>query len=155
MRGRQHQLIRRSRMESRQEPTCNPGYKLLLQKHIIRRIGRREHGANLVAGTLELAALGVDSLNRGYAGERTGAARLHRFKFEPRDILRGRAVGAGDQLADNPAAVFMLPGWSGVMPSDGLAVLDQSRDRLTELPSELAAVTSLAIIDLCALGMHR
>jgi hypothetical protein len=39
------------------------------------------------------------------------------------------------------------------VPPDGLAILNQGRDRLAELPGELAALAGLAIIDL-AHGMH-
>src|SRR5437016_724732 len=89
--------------------------QLLLQKHVIRRVWRRVSRASLVAGAFVLAALRVDALDRGDAPERAGAVRLDHLELEPRDVLRGGAVGAADRLAGDAAAVGMLPGRSRIV----------------------------------------
>src|SRR5262249_30906247 len=63
--------------------------------------------------------------------------------------------GATERLADDTAAVCMLPGWAQIMPADGFAVVDQGRDWLAELPGEFATLPRLAVIDLRSLRMHR
>src|SRR5258706_475069 len=139
----------------------NPGYKpqprrwLLFQEYVVRRIGRRERRPGLVAGAIDLAALGIDALNCSHAGERAGAARLYDLELEPGNVLLGCTVGATGRLADDTAAVCMLPGWAHIMPADGFAVHNQGRNRLAELPGKFAAFAGLAVIDLRPLGMHR
>jgi len=58
-----------------------------------------------------------------------------------------RRIAGG--LADDGAAVRVLPARSRVMAPDGLAVREQRRDRLTEGPCELAVGARLALVD-CA-----
>src|SRR5215831_2873518 len=145
-------LQRRSRVSLAAQPGLrglNPDYSpyggLLFQEHIIRRIWRRERGAGLVAGAVDLAALGIDALDCGDARERAGAACLHGFELQPGNVILGCSVGTRDRLADDPAAIRMLPGRAHIVAADGFAILDQSGNRLAELPGEFAAFTSLAV----------
>src|SRR5215470_8890560 len=135
----------------------HPGYKprrrLLFQEHVVRRIRRRERGPGLLAGAIDLTALGIDALDCSHARERTGAPRLHGFELEPGNVLWGCTVGAADRLADDTAAVGMLPGWAQIMPADGFAIRNQGRNRLAELPGEFATLAGLTVIDLRALGV--
>ena len=41
------------------------------------------------------------------------------------------------------------------MPADGLAVLEERRDRLAKCPGQLAIGAGLAFVDLRAFGMQR
>ena len=65
-----------------------------------------------------------------------------------------RAGRARRDLADDPAAVDMLPVRAGVVASDRLAVEQERRDRLAERPGQ-AAGARLALVDLRAFGLQR
>jgi len=67
----------------------------------------------------------------------------------------GLAPGASRHLAHHRAAVAVLPAWPRVVPANRLAVEKERRDRLAELPRELAARIGLALVDLSPLRMER
>ena len=67
-------------------------------------------------------------------------------------FARGARRVAGD-LADDRAAVHVLPVRTGVVAADGLAVEQQRRDRLAERPGELAVGAGLALVHLRAFGV--
>src|SRR5580698_10594023 len=110
----------------------------LLQKHILRRIGRRLEAAGLVAGAVELAALGVDPLHGGDAGQDAAATRGGYLKLQPGDVVSRGARRVAGGLADHSAAVDVLPVRPGIVAADGLAVDQKGRDRFAEGPGELA-----------------
>ena len=120
-------------------------------------IRSRRNKARCWAPVLSQAPVGrrlrVDPLYRRDAGERAAAAPRGDFELEPGMSfgVPGRVAGG---LADDGAAVHMLPVRPGVMPADGLAVRQQRRDRLTERPGELAVRACLALVDLRAFGMQ-
>jgi hypothetical protein len=60
------------------------------------------------------------------------AARQLRPERAPCQSVRRRAGRVADRLADDGAAVPMLPGWSGVMATDRLVVEKEGRDRLAK-----------------------
>ena len=66
----------------------------------------------------------------------------------------GCARRVAGNLADDRAAVHVLPVRPGVMPADGLAVEQERRDRLAERAGELAVGTGLALVHLRALGVE-
>src|SRR5204863_7906071 len=101
------------------------------------------------------AADGVNPLHRRHAGERTAAATRNHLELEQRDVLWRCAGRVGGDLADDRAAIHMLPVRSGVVTADGLAVQDERRDGLAEGPSELAVRARLAFVDLRAFGVPR
>jgi hypothetical protein len=127
----------------------------LVEKDIIRGIGNAEKGARLIAPALGGAAVGVNPLHGGDIRERPASATVRHVQFEPRNIVHCRAGRVANRVADNRAAVHMLPGWTGVMAADCLVVEKQSRDRLTKYPGELAIVARFTPIDLRTHGMNR
>src|SRR4029077_10692933 len=62
---------------------------------------------------------------------------------------------ASRYLAGNRTPVGKFPAGSGEVSAHGLAVDHERRDRLPELPNELAARVALALVNLSTLGMHR
>src|SRR5689334_21762384 len=63
---------------------------LLLQKHVVGRIGRVIERAGLVARAVVAAADRVDALHRDHAGQRAAAAARDHLELEPRNVLRAR-----------------------------------------------------------------
>src|SRR5664279_5282237 len=126
----------------------------LAQEHILRGIGRAAGGAGLVTGAVKLSALGVDPLHCGDAGEDTAATLGNYTELEPGNIVRRSTRRAAGDLADHGAAVIVLPIRPGIMPADGLAIEQQSRDRLAERPGQFAVGAGLAFIDLRAFGVN-
>src|ERR1019366_6843506 len=97
----------------------------LAQEHVLRGVRRALEAADLVAGAFELAALGVDPLHRRDPRQDTAAAPGGHLELEPGDIIRGRARGIADGLADHGAAVAVLPVRPGIVPADRFAIDDQ------------------------------
>src|SRR5262249_6903235 len=77
------------------------------------------------------------------------------LELEPRDIAGRLPCDIGDRLADERAAVDVLPARPGKMAADAFAIEQQGRDRLAEGPCQLALGAGLAFIDLCAFGIER
>ena len=99
--------------------------------------GRGEHVPK-VAGPLRDPAPGVDALDGGRSRQGAVAAMLDHLEFERRNVVRGHAGRAGDDLAFHGAAVGVLPIRASVMPSDRLSVEDQRGNRLAKLPGQCA-----------------
>ena len=84
--------------------------------------------------------------------------------FHHHDAVGGDPRDSFDVAVDSPAlpvwrehpdafVVGQLPARAGEVPADRLAVDQQRRNRLAELPDELAVRAGLAVVDLRALGM--
>src|SRR5262249_37856030 len=98
-----------------------------LQKHVVRRIGRAIERAGVVAAAGVDAAARVDPLHRRDAGERAVAAMRRYLELEPRDIAGRLPCDIGDRLADERAAVDVLPARPGKMAADAFAIEQQGR----------------------------
>jgi hypothetical protein len=99
--------------------------------------------------------MGIDPLHRGDRGQHAAAAAGGHLELQPGDVACRGAGGIADHLADDGAAIAVLPARTGIVPADGLAVGDQGGDRLAKSPGQLAVGARLAFIDLRALGMER
>src|SRR6185369_14941864 len=104
-----------------------PTYELpLLQEHVLGRIRRGLELAGRLAGALDHAALGVDALDGRDVGQRAlGTLMFGDFELEQRDIVAALAGRAAHDLADDRAAVGILPARPRKMPADRLPVADQ------------------------------
>jgi hypothetical protein len=102
------------------------------EEDVICGIGDAAKSAGLIARALGGAPVGVDPLHGGDIRERPASAAVHDVQLEPGDVVRRRAGRVADRLADDGAAVPMLPGWSGVMATDRLVVEKEGRDRLAK-----------------------
>src|SRR3954453_2533357 len=91
------------RRRSAKAPTAEGS--AFLQENILGRIGRALEIAGLVARTLELAAMGVDALNRRDGREDAAAPVGRHFQLQPGDVVRGRARRVADGLGGHGAAV--------------------------------------------------
>src|SRR5882762_10586845 len=127
---------------------CTERASALPQKNVVGRVGRAEECAGLLARPIMAAAHRIDALHGGDARECAAAAAGDNLELEPGNILRCCARRIAGGLADDGAAVRVLPARSRVMAPDGLAVREQRRDRLTEGPGELAVGARLALVDL-------
>src|SRR5262245_60806459 len=105
---------------------------------IVCRVRHVEEGAGALAGPLGDTAPGVEPLARVNAAEPAGPALLRHLKLKERDVVGGRAGRAAGELGGHRAAVGELPGRAGIVAADGLAIDNEGRDRLAELPGELA-----------------
>src|SRR5258708_37911411 len=97
----------------------------------------------------------IDALHRGDARERPAAAARGDLELEPGNVLRRCARRIAGGLADDRAAVRVLPARPGIMAPDRLAVREQRRDRLPAGPGEPAVGAGRALADLPALRMPR
>src|SRR5262249_55015631 len=131
------------------------GFSLLPEEHVLRAVGDTQVRSGLVARALRNAALGIDALDGRHARQDAVAAPLCDLELEPRDVRRAPAGRSRDGLADDCAAVVVLPTRPSIVPTRGLAVDEQRRNGLAELPREPAARVGLALVHLRALGMHR
>src|SRR5262245_11365246 len=119
---------------------------LLAEEHVVRGVGDAQVRASLVAGALRGgAALGVDALDCRHAGKQPRAASLRDLELEPRDVFGRGARRPPRDLAHYSAAVAVLPARSRVVAAHRLAVEEERRDGLAELPPELAARVGLAL----------
>src|SRR5580704_18970634 len=75
------------------------------------------------------------------------------FELEQGNILRGRASGATCDLARDRATIGQLPARTGKVSTDRLAIDEQCRNGLAELPNELSAGIGLAVVDLGAFSV--
>src|SRR3954452_21968528 len=139
------------RRRSAKAPTAERS--AFLQEDVVGRIGRALEIAGLVARTLELAAMGVDALNRRNRREDAAAPVGRHFQFQPGNVARGGTRGVAGGLGGHGAAVGMLPVRSGIVTADRLALRQQGGDRFAKTPGELAVGAGLALVDLRALGV--
>jgi hypothetical protein len=85
------------------------------------------------------AALGVEPLDRRDFGKPAVAAARRGLELQERNVLRGCAGRAPNDLGGDDAAVGKLPVRTGIVAADGLAALvKQRRDRFPELLGEPA-----------------
>src|SRR6478735_4964802 len=108
----------------------------------------------MVALAVQLAALSIDPLHGGNAGQGPISALCNCVELQPRNVVR---VGAGritNNLTDNRAAVGQFPVWTGIVATDGSAISNECRNRFAKLPDELGISAGFAFIDLRALGMN-
>ena len=124
-----------------------------LEKRVVGRIGHGQKRPRGFAWPFDNAALGVESLDRRDTGQLTRSAMGDRFKLEQGNILRRRTGGATGDLAGDRTAIGQLPTRAGKVSTDRLAVDEQRRNGLAELPNELSVRTGLAVVDLCAFGV--
>src|SRR5262245_35259915 len=75
------------------------GAVLFLQECVVRRIGHWLERAGRLAGAFEDAALGVEPLDGGHAGELAGAALGAGLQLQQRNVLGARGRRAGGHLA--------------------------------------------------------
>src|SRR5713101_2086677 len=125
-----------------------------LEESIVRRIRHAQERTARVTRSVGRATFGVDSLDRRGAGELARPTLRRNLEFEQRDVFRRRTGSATGHLAGHRAAVGQFPTRTCIVPTDGLAVGDQRRNRLAELPDELATAIRLAFVDLGALGVN-
>lgn len=109
--------------------------------------------ADFLASAFGIASMRVQALDRRHILQRAGAAMIGDFELQPRNVPAGRTRRASRAFR-NHCAPFNFPVRTRVMAANDLAVLEQRGDRLAELPRELAAWIRLALVNLCAFGVH-
>src|SRR5580704_5306012 len=108
------------------------------QEAVISRVCHAAKTAGAITGPLQRTAVGREPLHGGDVAQKSAATVVRYVKLEPRNIACGLAWRGGGDFADHGAAVGQLPGRTGVVAADSLAVEQQRRDRLTECPRQLA-----------------
>ena len=104
-------------------------------------------GVGVGVGVTEQSVAG-ELLLRGMGEATTKSCALLSVSVQPLATLTTAVVLLG-------AAVAVLPIGPGIVATHRRAIEQQRRDRLAELPGELAGGVGLAVVDLGAFGMQR